>query len=76
MDTDASLFLVEVLGAARLLLVGEATSATATTRAVSIPPGDYNVNARSLTTPATFLPPRAETTRGTLCGRPLSQQYR
>ena len=76
MDTGASLFLVEVLGAARLLLVGEATSATATTRAVSIPPGDYNVNTRSLTTPVTSFPPLAATTRVTLSGRPLSQQYR
>ena len=66
---------VEDLGAARIFLVGAATSATTNTRAVSIPPGDYNVNTRSLTIPATSLPPRAETTRGTLSGRPLSQQY-
>ena len=67
--------MIEDIGAARIFLVGEATSATATTRAVSIPPGDYNVNTRSLTIPATSLPPRAETTRGKLSGRPLSQQY-
>ena len=48
--------MIEDLGAARIFLV-EATSATANTRVVSIPPGDYNVSTRSLTTPATSLPP-------------------